>query len=662
MPSLSAGRRVLWAAAVALLVACPLPGGEPAKREDINAQFRNPDINQSLKTFEGESREINQKRDEILAACDLRPGLDVADVGAGTGLFTRLMAPHVAPGRVYAADISKKFIEYIAQTSREQKLTNVQGIVCADTDTGLAAASVDRVLICDAYHHFDTPEKNLASIHRALRPGGRLVIVDFEKIPGVTPQWVMNHVRPDKQKVIQEVTAAGFQFVDEPPETMSGQYILRFEKPMNQTPRTGARRIFPYRVAQDTLPNGLKTIVVTMDSPGLVTYWSIVRTGSRDEVEPGRSGFAHFFEHMMFRGTKKYFGPVFDEIITSLGADCNAFTTDDYTAYHLTFAKEDLERVVEIESDRFQNLSYEEPAFQTEAGAVYGEYRKGITHPLALLDEKFRDLAYDVHTYKHTTIGFEADIRAMPEAYDYSLAFFQRFYRPENVVILVVGDASAPDVFGLVRKYYSSWKKGYAPPHVTPEPEQTHERTGAVTYPGRTLPIAQVSYQGSAFDPDDADYVGAMLLVDLAFGETSPLYKRLVLDEQKVQTLEAYVPMNRDASTFDIMAMVKQPEDLDGVRDEIYRTLERFQTTPVEAEKLAQLKRRHKYAFLMALDTPDRVAQALSRPIALTGGVECVDRLYEALERATADDVQRAARKYFVSSRRTVMVLRGTEG
>jgi zinc protease len=658
---LASGHVVLLAAL--LLVGLHLPAAESPKPADINARFRNnPDVSQSVKNFEGESREIFQKRDEIVAACGLQAGLDVADVGAGTGLFTRLFAPLVAPGKVYAVDISKKFIEHIERTCREQNLTNVKGIVCSDDSTGLAADSVDLVFICDTYHHFERPEKSLASIRQALRTGGRLVIVEFEKIPGVTAEWVMNHVRPDKQMVIQEVKAAGFQLIDEPQESMSGQYILQFRK--SEPPRTGAaqRKIFPYHAVQETLPNGLKAMVIPLDSPGLVTYWSVVRTGSRDEVEPGRSGFAHFFEHMMFRGTKKYPGPVYDEIVTSLGADSNAYTTDDLTAYHMTFAKEDLERVVEIESDRFQNLSYEKPAFQTEAGAVYGEYRKGITHPFSLLDEKLRDLAYDVHTYKHTTIGFEADIEAMPEAYQYSQSFFQRFYRPDNVVILIVGDVDPPAAIDLVRKYYSDWKPGYVPPQIVPEPPQTAERTGSVQYPGKTLPILQISYKGDAFDPDNPEYVAALLLADLAFGETSEIYKKFVLEEQKLQALEAYVPMNRDVPLFDVIAMVKDAADVDLVRDEIYRTLERFQAAPADAEKLAQLKRRHKYGFLMHLDTPDSVAGALARPIALTGGIECVDRLYEALDRATPDDIMRAARKYFVPARRTVMVLKGTEG
>ena len=151
-----------------------------------------------------------------------------------------------------------------------------------------------------------------------------------------------------------------------------------------------------------------------MPSEGLVSYWSIVRTGSRDEVEPGVTGFAHFFEHMMFRGSERFPGPVYDGIVNKMGADANAFTTDDFTAYHLGITRVDLPRVIEIEADRFQNLAYGEPEFKTESGAVYGEYRKGRTSPFEVMFEAVQDAAFDAHTYKHTTIGFEADIRAMP--------------------------------------------------------------------------------------------------------------------------------------------------------------------------------------------------------------------------------------------------------
>lgn len=422
-----------------------------------------------------------------------------------------------------------------------------------------------------------------------------------------------------------------------------------------------ADSIFPYSYQAETLPNGLKVIMIPMESPGLVAYYSVVRTGSRDEVEPGKSGFAHFFEHMMFRGTKKYPGPVYDSIITSIGANANAYTTDDLTAYHLNFAKGDLPKVIELESDRFQNLSYEEPAFQTEAGAVYGEYRKSITSPFAVLNEKIQDLAYDVHTYKHTTIGFEADIKAMPQGYEYSKSFFKRFYRPDNVVIVIAGDIDPKATMELIAKYYGMWQKGYVPPDVKPEPPQTKERTAEIQYSGKTLPIIDLAYKGDALDPNNRDYVAALLLGDLAFSENSDLYKKLVIQEQKVEWIQASIPYNRDAPLFEVVSMVKKTEDVTYVRDEVYKTLEQFKTTAVDPKKLSDLQRRNKYGFLMGLDTPNAVAGGVARFVAITGGVEVIDRLFKQADTVTPDDVKNAARKYFVPERRTVVVVKGAQ-
>lgn len=420
--------------------------------------------------------------------------------------------------------------------------------------------------------------------------------------------------------------------------------------------------VFPYAWHTEKLDNGLTVITVPMDSPGLVAYWTIVRTGSRDEVEPGKSGFAHFFEHMMFRGTKNFPGPVYDRIVTGLGADANAYTTDDYTAYHLQFAKNDLEKVVEIESDRFQNLDYSQEAFQTEAGAIYGEYRKSVTQPFFSLEEKLRDTAYDVHTYKHTTMGFEADVKEMPKGYEYSRSFFQRFYRPENTILLVVGDVEPPEVLELVKRYYGNWEPGYVPPQVRQEPPQRSERQAEVSYPGQTLPILTVAYQGAPLDPADREFAAAMLLEDLAFGQTSDLYKKLVLQEQKVEFLFANFPLNRDMPLFEITAMVRKEEDIPYVRDEIYRTLERFKTEPVDAARLEAVKRHNKYRFLMTLDAPNRVAEALARFLGVAGSVEVVDRLFREMDQVAPQDVQQATKTYFDPSRRTVVVLKGAQG
>jgi zinc protease len=422
-----------------------------------------------------------------------------------------------------------------------------------------------------------------------------------------------------------------------------------------------AKSIFPYSYEKKALSNGLNVILIPMESPGLVAYYSVVRTGSRDEIEPGKSGFAHFFEHMMFRGTENFPGPVYDSIMTSIGADANAYTTDDYTAYHLNFAKDDLERVIQLESDRFQFLKYEEPDFQTEAGAVYGEYRKGITNPFWVLNEYMQNLAYEAHTYKHTTIGFEADIKAMPEGFEYSKSFFSRFYRPDNVVLVIAGDIDPKNTLDLVQKYYGGWKSGYVKPQVPPEPEQTAERKGDVAYAGKTLPIIDIAFKGEAFDPEGRDYVASLLLGDLAFGENSDLYKRLVIQEQKVQFVASSIPMNRDVPLFEIYAMVKQESDVGYIRDEVLRTLEDFKNIPTDARKLDDLKKRNKYSFLMGLDTPDNVAGGLARLVALTGGIEVVDRLYATMETITPDDIMKAARKYFTPERRTVVVLKGAQ-
>src|SRR5208337_2025139 len=163
-------------------------------------------------------------------------------------------------------------------------------------------------------------------------------------------------------------------------------------------------------------------------------------------------------------------------------------------------------------------------------GAVYGEYRKGRTSPFEVLDEALRDRAFDVHTYKHTVIGFEKDVAAMPTMYDYSKSFFARFYRPENVVIVVAGDLDPAKTLAHITKAYGGWKPGYVAPKVEPEPTHNAERRIEVKYDGRTLPIVAVAWPGARFDAQGKDSADGTLLANLAFGETSEIYRQLVLE------------------------------------------------------------------------------------------------------------------------------------
>ena len=175
---------------------------------------------------------------------------------------------------------------------------------------------------------------------------------------------------------------------------------------------------------------------------------------------------------MMFRGTKKYPGNVYDKMMTEMGADGNAYTTDDYTCYHLSFAREDLDKVLDLESDRFQNLFYTEQDFKTEAGAVHGEYLKGLTSPWAHLFENLLKTAFTKHTYRHRVIGFKKDIEAMPSMYEYSQNFHKRYYRPENTILLMTGDIDLQKDLEKIKSFYGPWKTGYVKPEIPKEPEQ----------------------------------------------------------------------------------------------------------------------------------------------------------------------------------------------
>jgi len=222
-------RRILLAvlvlsAARALAMA---PGADPG----INAPFQGPDPQRWSAILESPGRELYDRRHEIVAALRLQPGMAVADVGAGTGLFTELMARAVGPeGRVYAVDIAPEFVAAIERRMRGAGLGNVQGIVNTQRSTLLPPGSVDLVFLADTYHHFEYPVDMLRSIHEALRPGGELVVIDFQREHGFSTPWVMQHVRVGRDQVAAEVELAGFRFTREE-MLLRGNFYLRFRKP-----------------------------------------------------------------------------------------------------------------------------------------------------------------------------------------------------------------------------------------------------------------------------------------------------------------------------------------------------------------------------------------------------------------------------------------------
>jgi len=214
---------------LAALALGPLQAEENAA-PGINRHYENPDFVQWRATFEQPGREVYARRMDILAATAVQPGMAVADIGAGSGLFTLLFAREVgAQGRVYAVDIAPEFITGIGVRAREEGYGNVVGVVSEQRSTRLAPNSVDLAFVCDTYHHFEYPQAMLASIHQALRPGGRLIIIDFRREAGFSSPWVMGHVRAGEAQVIEEVTAAGFT-LSERPDFLRVNYFLTFTK------------------------------------------------------------------------------------------------------------------------------------------------------------------------------------------------------------------------------------------------------------------------------------------------------------------------------------------------------------------------------------------------------------------------------------------------
>lgn len=267
-----------------LLIAPPAFAQEKSVKPGINDAFKNPDVEKYKGTFEGESREVYVHREQLIAACGLKPGMVVADVGAGTGLHTRLFAKAVGEeGQVYAVDISPKFLEHIQKTSREAKLKNVTPVLCNEDAVDLPKGAVDVAFVCDTYHHFEFPERTLASLRRAIKPGGKLVIVDFKRIEGVSSAWTLNHVRAGQEVVEKEISAAGFKKTDEVKDLLKDNYLVVFTREKDE-PKTDAPKAEPKK--DDKKKSEKKPAAVSPVVPG---YGAVVEIPNGIEL-PRKDG------------------------------------------------------------------------------------------------------------------------------------------------------------------------------------------------------------------------------------------------------------------------------------------------------------------------------------------------------------------------------------
>lgn len=205
---------------------------ETSVNPGINDSYLKEDIQVPawVERFESEGREVFDHRKEIIRALGLKPGMAVADIGCGTGLFTLQLAKGVGEsGQVYAVDIVEEFLRFIEQRADAAGWENLETVLCKEDSVELPAGSIDLAFICDAYHHFEYPRSTLSSIYRALRPAGQVVLVEFKRVPGESSDWILNHVRADQETFSRELQEAGFRLVEEY-DFMNENYMVRFQK------------------------------------------------------------------------------------------------------------------------------------------------------------------------------------------------------------------------------------------------------------------------------------------------------------------------------------------------------------------------------------------------------------------------------------------------
>ncbi|HEY2748824.1 MAG TPA: pitrilysin family protein [Polyangia bacterium] len=415
-------------------------------------------------------------------------------------------------------------------------------------------------------------------------------------------------------------------------------------------------KAFPFPTEVHTLPNGLRIVFVPYDSPGLVAYYTLMRVGSRNEPEAGRSGYAHFFEHMIFRGTPTHSGEEWSNTMTKLGQNTNASTWNDQTIYFLYGPSKALPTIIDYEADRFQHLDYSEDQFKTEAGAILGEYAKSASNPEQKLEEKIAETAYTKHTYRHTTIGYLDDVKAMPSGFAYSREFFRRYYTPDNATLIVAGDFDKKETLAHLQKAYSGWKGKLDAAKIPVEPPQTAPRTAHVDWKSPTLPRLYLGWHTPAASDLEATAVQSVLS-DYLFGPTSVLHTDLVLGRQLVDDLDSEWERSRDPYLFGVEARVKNAADVDTVNKAILDEIQKLAAGHVDVARLDAVRSNLKYGAIMRLDTAARVAITLAITTSATGDLDAFNKLYARIDRLKPAELSAFAKKWLTEANRTTVTL-----
>lgn len=416
-------------------------------------------------------------------------------------------------------------------------------------------------------------------------------------------------------------------------------------------------KFFPYPTKVDRLPNGLTVIRVPFNSPGLAAFYTVVRVGSRNEIEEGRTGFAHFFEHVMFKGTEKFPEGEREKMLATLGFNDNAFTSDDVTVYTVFGPSSALPTLINVESDRFKNLKFSEQTFQTEAKAVLGEYHKSAARPELKMEEELLRTAFTAHTYRHTTLGFYDDIKAMPTGYTYAQQFHKRWYTPDNTLLVIVGDFDDGKVMDLVKQSYGDWTGKAAKITVPVEPPQKEARKVHIDWKAPTLPRHVNAYRTPSGDLSTLDMAIQGTLGAYLAGPTSPLYKELVLEQQLAESIGAGASEHRDPYLFQFGATLKDEQHRAAVQAAWDKAVAEVAAGKVDKGRVEDIKKNTRYGLIMGFETAPQVAEAVAWYAGIFGTADVIEKSMQNLVKVKPSDLTAFAKKYLTEKNRTTLTL-----
>ena len=405
---------------------------------------------------------------------------------------------------------------------------------------------------------------------------------------------------------------------------------------------------------QKTLPNGLRVLSAVDHSSPTVAIQVWYHVGSKDDP-PGRSGFAHLFEHIMFKATKNMKSEMMDRLTEDVGGFNNAFTNPDVTVYYEVVPSNYLETLLWAEADRLSGLTVDEPNFKSERSVVEEEYRQSyLAPPYGMLNYLIEQQTFTTHPYKRPTIGSIADLDAA--SLENVRAFHESFYRPDNATLVVVGDFDPKQLDTWVARYLAPIPKPAIPlPRVdVKEPERTAERRIVHNAPNVPLPAIALTYLAPSEKSPDSEPLQVAATI-LGQGDASRLYKSLIYEQQVAQSADAITDFREDAGVFYfniVLASEKKPEDVERA---LLAEIKKIQDTPVSAAELNRAKNQLVTNELRQRETSNGKALALGESAVLLGDPNRVNTDLAKLQAVTAADVQRVMKKYFTATNRLVI-------